>query len=397
MNENHPHPGAQVPPGHVTSRSPARRLSVAIVVGAAAALGAGRFMLHRAQARTNDVALASAPRPVTVIQAEATTFRPVRRYVGTLRSWVEANVGPQFISAYVESVAVRPGAEVRRGDVLATLDCRSATSASNAVAMQARAIDARRAAIASEADRTRKLLDGGYASANEVEQAVSHSVAEAAQLEAQKASLARSALDVSDCVLRAPFDGEIGDRFLDPGAFARPGSSLVSVLDRRTVRFSADVPELDFAVVAPGTPLQINVDAAGTRIAGTVSRRAPHADADVRTIHFEVDLPNPDRSIPVDTTAEAFIEHGDVVPATRIPVYAATVRGSRASVFVVEGGVARARVARILGEVSGKLYVERTLPPGAEIVTEGRALLSDGDAVSARAPAPESGAGEPRR
>jgi len=37
---------------------------------------------------------------------------------------------------------------------------------------------------------------------------------------------------VSDCVLRAPFDGEIATRLVDPGAFVRPGTSIVSVIDR---------------------------------------------------------------------------------------------------------------------------------------------------------------------
>ena len=381
----------------------AHRLSVGIVLAAAAALGAGRLMVQRAHARTNDVALSSRPRPVTVARAEATTFRPMRRYVGTLRSWVESSVGPQFISAYVETVLVRPGARVRRGEILATLDCRSASSASNAVAMQARAIDARHTAVTREADRTLKLLDGGYASANEVEQAVAQSVAEGAQLDAQKAMLAKSSLDVGDCVLRAPFDGDVGDRFLDPGAFARPGSAIVSVIDRTTVRFTADVPEIDFALVAPETHVEIRIDASGRAVEGVIARRAPHADADVRTIHFEVDLPNADRAMPVDTTAEVFIQRGEPLPATVIPLYAATVRGPRASVFTVEDGVAHARVVRVLGEVGGKLYVERALVPGTEIVTEGRALLTDGDAVAAQeapqTPAPEGDAGqvEPRR
>jgi hypothetical protein len=56
---------------------------------------------------------------------------------------------------------------------------------------------------------------------------------------------------------------------------------------------------------------------------------------------------------------------------------------------------------RVLGEVSGKLYVERALAPGAEVVSEGRALLTDGDAVAAQeappTPAPDAGPAEPRR
>jgi RND family efflux transporter MFP subunit len=303
--------------------------------------------------------------------------------VGTLRPWVEANVGPQFISAYVDTVLVRPGAKVKRGEVLATVDCRKASTASAAVAMEAHAIEAKQKALADESQRQVTLLDGGYASANEVEQALAQSAAGLAQLEAQKATLEHSTLEVHDCVLRAPFDGEVGDRYVDPGAFVRPGTAIVSVVDRSTVRFVADVPEVDFQVVAPGGVVKIHVDSTQQDLDGLVSRRAPHADPDARTVRFEVDLPNPGQVIPVDTTGEATLGVGDAVRATEIPLYAATVKSGRATVFVVAGDLVRSRVVAQLGEVGGALFVDPSLESGSHVVTEGRALLSDGDRVAA--------------
>jgi RND family efflux transporter MFP subunit len=366
------------------ARGAARQASVVIGIGAAVALAAGGAMVLRAEAKTNKVALASSAKQATFVRAKATTFRESRSYVGTLHSWVEANVGPQFISAYVDTVLVRPGAQVKRGEVLATLDCRNASTVRTAITMQARALEAKQGAFADEARRTQKLLDGGFASANEVEQALAQSASELAQLEAQRATMAHSSLEVDDCVLRAPFDGEVGDRFIDPGAFARPGTAIVSVLDRSTARFAADVPEVDFGVVAPKAAVRIHVDATGLDIDGAVARRAPHADQDTRTVHFEVDIPNPKRDIPVDTTGEARIPFGDDKPATVLPLYAATVRGVRATVFVIDQGRARARTLAVLGEVGDYLFLEPTLEAGAAVVTEGRALLNDGDRVEGR-------------
>ena len=117
-----------------------RRLRALLIGGVAALLALGAVLLWRAQAGINRVALASAPKPVTVVKAQAAEFRPFRTYVGTLDPWQSAQVGPQLISAYVSSVLVRPGAVVKKGDVLATLDCRHATASTRAVAMQAGAI-----------------------------------------------------------------------------------------------------------------------------------------------------------------------------------------------------------------------------------------------------------------
>src|ERR1700690_2249321 len=124
-------------------------------------------------------------------------YRETRTYVGTLRPWVEANVGPQFVSAYIDTVLVRPGATVKRDEVLATLDCRNASASSQAVAAEARAIDARQHAFAHESARIRTLLDGGFVSPNEAEQKSAQSAAEEAQLASQRAKLASTRLEVS--------------------------------------------------------------------------------------------------------------------------------------------------------------------------------------------------------
>lgn len=369
------------------SRSVATRKSplvpIAILGGVLGLLALGILLLRHAESSTNKVALSGAPKPVTVVATTETTFRGSRMYVGTLEPWIRAAVGPQLVSAYVDTVLVRPGAAVKKGEVLATLDCRNASATSQAVAMQARALDARQKALAHESARVQGLLEGGFVSANEAEQKAAQSAEEQAQLLATQAKVLGSALEVNDCVLRSPFDGEIATRSFDPGAFARPGAAIVSVVDRSIVRVSGDAPEVDFAVVAPGTEVKIHVLSTGQDVVGKVSRRAPAADESTRTVHFEIDVPNADRRIPVGTTGEISIEVGQPVPAVEVPLLAAAVRGAKASVFVIENDVAHARVLPLLGERGGKVYLGAALKAGSLVVTEGRALLNEGDKVSA--------------
>lgn len=368
-----------------TDRTSRRRLGVPLVIGMTVlfALVAGTLMVLHAESRTNKVALSGTARPVTVITLAPTTYRASRLYVGTIAPWVEARIGPQLVSAYIDTVLVRPGAVVKKGAVLATLDCRNANATSAAVAMQARALETRQKAASNEASRVQSLLDGGFVSPNEAEQKEAQSASEQAQLLAQQAKLLGSSLEVSDCVLRAPFDGEVATRTMDPGAFVRPGSAIVSLVDRSTVRVMADAPEVDFDVVAPGTKVTIHVLATKKDEVAIISRRAPSADAMTRTVHFELDVPDPGRTIPVGTTGELRIEVGEPAPAVSIPLSAAAVRGTKANLFIVEGDTARARVVPVKGELAGRLFLEPQLPTGAKVVTEGRALLSDGDKVDA--------------
>jgi membrane fusion protein (multidrug efflux system) len=360
------------------------RVPTVVLAGLALVLGVGGLLVWRAHARINTIALASTPKPVTVVAARSATFRETRTYVGTLRPWIEANVGPQFISAYVDTVLVRPGAAVRRGEVLATLDCRNASASSQAVAAEARAIDARQQAMSHESARIQSLLDGGFVSPNEAEQKSAQSASEDAQLASQRAKLASTRLEVSDCVLRAPFDGEVGTRTVDPGAFVRPGTAIVSVIDRSTVRMTFDPPESDFGVVAPGTPVSIHVMATDRTLGGTIARRSPSADPETRTVHTEIDLVDTLREIPVNTTGEVKIEVGQSIAATAVPLLAASIAGSKATLFRVDGDVARKSTVTLDGEQGSDLFVETALEPGALVVTEGRATLDDGDRVTVK-------------
>jgi RND family efflux transporter MFP subunit len=376
-----------------------RRLRAPILIGGGVlvVLAIGGIMVRRAESHTNKVALAGDPKPVSFVDARSSPFRSSRTYVGTLQPWLDAKVGPQLVSAYVDTVLVRPGAEVKKGDVLATLDCRNAGATSQAVAMQARALEARQQALSHESIRIQGLLDGGFVSPNEAEQKSAQSAAEQAQLLATQAKLLGASLEVNDCILRAPFDGEVASRSIDPGAFVRPGASIVSIVDRTSVRVVGDAPEVDFEVVAPRRKVTIHMLATGKDVLATISRRAPSADPSTRTVRFELDVPNPDRSIPVGTTGEVRIEVGEPVPASEIPLYAASVRGSKASVFVVEGDIAHARVVAVRGEISGRLFLDPELVAGSHVVTEGRALLKDGDKVTAamERPRPASSAPAP--
>jgi RND family efflux transporter MFP subunit len=361
-----------------------RRVPIIIAAGVIAVLLLGLLMVARAGSRVNKIALVSLPAGVTAVEARAADYNPSRKYVGTMMPWVEAKIGPQLISAYVGSVLVRPGDHVRRGQIIGTLDCRNASATSQAVSMQARAIQTQQEALAHEAARIAELQNGGFASANEIENKQADSASKQAELLSTRAKLARATLEVNDCVLRAPFDGEISDRTMDPGAYVHPGQSIAAVVDRTTVRVGADVPEEDFGLVNPGVQVAIHALANGRDLVGRIARRSPAADESTRTVHFEVDISDPQRTLPVGTTAEITVAAGAPIPATEIPLAAGEIRGAKATIFLVDHEVSRKIVIDVLGEKGGKLFVSPSLKAGALVITEGRALLREGDRVQAK-------------
>jgi RND family efflux transporter MFP subunit len=368
----------------LTAQRLSRWIQVAIASGAVLVVLLGVLLVGHATANVNRVALASLPVGVTAVKVRRTQFAPSRTYVGTVFPWVEAKIGPQLISAYVGSVLVRPGDRVRRGQVIGTLDCRNASATSQAVSMQAKALQTEQAALAHEAARIAELQNGGFASANEIEKKQAESASKQAELLSTRARLERATLEVSDCVLRAPFDGEVSERAMDPGAYAHPGQSIATIIDRTIVRVSADVPEDDVRLVSPGTQVELHPLAGESHLIGKVSRRSPAADPSTRTVRFEVDLPDPQRSLPVGTTAELTVSAGTPSPAVELPLAAAAVKGNKATLFLAESDHPRKAVVTVLGEKAGRLFVEPILADGSLVIVEGRALLKESDLLQVK-------------
>lgn len=178
-------------------------------------------------------------------------------------------------------------------------------------------------------------------------------------------------LEEGDCVLRAPFNGEIAARTADPAASCiRARRSSTSSIVRSCVS-RGTCPRSIWSRSRPGP--------------GEVSRRAPSSDPGTRTIRFEVDLPYSSREIAVGTTtAEVVVKLGEPVPATEIPFLAANVRGKTGTVFVVDGSTAKKTSMSAISERGGNLFVKTELAPETQVVTQCRPLLENNPRVVAK-------------
>jgi len=145
---------------------------------------------------------------------------------------------------------------------------------------------------------------------------------------------------------------------IDPGAFVRPGIALVTIVDRTTVRLSADAPESDFVIVAPGTKTAVRLLATGRDLSAVVSRRSPAADPGTRTVHFEIDIADPTHEIPVNTTGEIPYRGWRPAVATEIPPFVCGhSRTRRRPVYIVERRDCNTRrPSTVFGRIQGILF-----------------------------------------
>ena len=158
-------------------------------------------------------------------------------------------------------------------------------------------------------------------------------------------------------IIRAPFDGVITARYVDPGALlpAATGSTqsalpLVDIADTGTLRIQV-FPGQDVApfVRVGDKALVWEDDRPAFKITATVTRTSASLDPRTRTMLVEVQLDNRTAGLLPGTFAHVTL-HVQASPAPTVPAEALFVRGGRSFVARIEGG--RAHFAEVAPGIS---------------------------------------------
>lgn len=150
------------------------------------------------------------------------------------------------------------------------------------------------AAITAEADatRSRAQLD---VSRNEVDVTRAKRATLLAALAQAQAGVARaqSALDLAlqdqgHALVRAPIDGVVGDRQVEPGDYVQPGSRLLTIVPMQALYVVANFKETQVSRMLAGQAATIKVDAlAGGALKGRVESFAPGSGSQFSLLPFE--------------------------------------------------------------------------------------------------------------
>jgi RND family efflux transporter MFP subunit len=194
-----------------------------------------------------------------VIEVRDTTIPSVLEAAGIAEPMRRATLSTKLMGT-VTGVAVHEGQRVRAGQVLARIDAREVSARqSQAQAGIAEAEAVHRDAV-TQAGRFRALYADSAATRAQLDAAETGLArAEAA---VRTARAAASEVDVMRgyAELRAPFDGIVTQRLVDPGAFVAPGSPVVTVEDGSRLRINVTVAPAAAASLRPGARLRATIE-----------------------------------------------------------------------------------------------------------------------------------------
>ena len=119
--------------------------------------------------------------------------------------------------------------------------------------------------------------------------------AQAAYDQAQ-AGIAKTEAIISQKLVRAPFDGELGVRKVEVGQFLTAGTQIVSLTDLSMLYANFTTTEKDSALLKVGQTVRIVVDAyPGKTFEGKLTTIEPQISSDTRNIRVQATIANPDR------------------------------------------------------------------------------------------------------
>ncbi len=184
------------------------------------------------------------PPQVGVAEVPVRTVQQWDEFSGRIEAVESVELRPR-VSGYIEQVNYREGQEVKKGDVLFTIDGRSYRAAlAQAEAALARA-RAQAGVSRSEAERARRLSEEQAISVETWEQRRALAQQAQADLAAAQAAVDAAQLDLEWTRVRSPIDGRAGRALVTAGNLVGAGdaaSVLTTVvsLDKVHVHFDAD-------------------------------------------------------------------------------------------------------------------------------------------------------------
>ena len=200
-------------------------------------------------------------------------------FLGVVLAGQTVELGPRA-DARVEQVFVKPGDPVRRGTRIAQMDVR-ALRADLALARATLANARRRLA-------RRVPLANGVISPEELGDA-------RAQVIERQTRVRQIREAIADASIPAPFDGQVAQRYVDPGGMAGPNRPVVRLLSGDDVRVRFAIPEQRLGEVAVGSGVRVQVRGLDVPLAGVVESVAPEVDAAARMIFAAARLEVPVR------------------------------------------------------------------------------------------------------
>jgi membrane fusion protein (multidrug efflux system) len=344
---------------------------------------------------------------IVPVEIETVSTGPIEETI-EMTGWIKANqvvdvaskVAGRVESLYVlsdggDSVAVEEGVSVKEGQQVAVIDhdvylAQVAAAEASVKAGEVEFNDAER-----EKKRIVALFEGGSATEQSRDKAITAAELAMARLALAKSNLELAQINLRESTITSPIGGIITTKHIDQGNLIRIGDRIVTIADMGMVKVIVAVAEKYGAAITVGTPVKIRVDAFPERVFDNkVYSIYPALDAQTHTIQVEIRLDNHELLLKPGMFARVTLitkRKDDVVVVPRDVVLGGKI--DKPYVYVVDSSeteadnpvklepVARKRFVEIGIKQADRYEIINGLRKGQTLVVNGMNYLADGMSV----------------
>ena len=310
------------------------------------------------------------PMPVEAAAARSDTVVDAILSTGQIEAIQSIELRPEVEGRLVQ-ILVREGSPVRQGTALFKIDDAELRA-------QAAQVEAERDLARQSLTRTRDLLSQKASSQAELERAEATMRSTEARLELLKVRLGRT-------LVRAPFGGVMGQRFVSLGDYVSSDTRLASLQTVSPQRVSFQVPERYAEQLKPGQQVTFRVAALpGREFTGTVDFVDPTVRLPGRTIMVKAQVPNRRGELQAGMFIEARLATAVRPEAVVIPEDAVLPLQGSNFVWVVADGKATRRQVELGVRTPGFVEVRSGVQNHEQVVVGGQERLAEGAPVQAQ-------------
>ena len=332
------------------------------------------------------------PASVSIAEAKSEVIPNLLTAVGDLAAVHQVNVTSD-VSGRITDIMFTAGSSVKAGHPLVQLF--DGPEQGDLASFKAQATMAQLAL-----ERARQLASRQFGPQATVDQTQS-------AYDQANAGIAKTQAIISQKLVRAPFDGELGVRKVELGQYLTAGTQIVSLTDLSALYANFTTTEKDSAQLKVGQTVRVVVDAyPGRNFEGKITTIEPQIATDTRNIRVQATIDNPERILKPGMFTTTTVVLPEKQPVVTIPETAVDYTLYGDSVYLLtekkeEDGKTSLTVVRTFVQagkrIEGRAEILKGLKPGDRVVAVGQLKLQSGAAVTISANPPPPIPAQPPR
>jgi len=313
---------------------------------------------------------------VKMVQAQKQKLSPLMTVPGTVVSRNDGRIAAEVTGRLLEVAEV--GTRVEKGDLLARLDWQPLQFQLDENIASVKRLEASLKYQQQQVERLTKLSQTNNTAVNQLDQAVSQRDMVAQDLSKARITQQKTEYQLERSVIRAPFPGQVVERYQQAGEFSSIGKQVVRLVDTTHVEISAQAPVKVAHQLSSN--MQVEIEGLGKQQISKIRSIVTVGDERSRNIELRIAIPAgtwvvgaPVKvNLPTEVAREVVTVPRDALILRQDNIYLYKVTDeNKAAKVTVQTGIGNGLNIEVIGDIQS----------GDKVVIRGGERLKDGQSV----------------